>query len=223
MATQTPVRSEPLPQGLTPPPERRASAGAVILGVVLIGAGTLWLLAALGVDIPVAVVTPVVLISLGLAVVVSAVRGEDHAAIGLAIFVGIWLAIGATVTTVVDVPLTGAVGEHDLAPVALTELEDDYRLFAGSQVLDLRDMVLTAGTTEVSLSTVLGEIDVVVPESMAVRVDASVAGGSIDLDGDAADGLGLDDVMESDNWADAPQRLDLELRVGLGEVRVRSE
>lgn len=223
MATQTPVRVEPRSQGLPPPPERRTSAGALILGLVLIGAGSLWLLAALGVDIPVAAVTPVVLISLGLAVLVSAVRGEDHAAIGLAIFVGIWVAISATVTAVVDVPLTGAVGERDLAPATAGELEDDYRLFAGSQVLDLRNLELAEGTTEVSLSTVLGEIEVVVPDGMAVRVDGSVAGGSMDLYGDVSDGLGLDDVEESDGWADAARRIDLELRVGLGEVHVRNE
>lgn len=223
MSTQTPVRPEPQSQGPPPPPPQRANAGAIILGVVLVGAGVLWLLAALGVELPVAVVTPVVLITLGVAVVVSAVRGEDHAAIGLAIFVGVWLAIGAIVTSVVDVPLTGAVGDREVAPATAAELEDGYRLFAGTQTLDLRDLQLAEGTTEVAVSTVLGEVDVVVPDGMAVRVDAAVAGGSMDLYGDVVDGLGLDDVEEADGWADAARRLDLELRVGLGEVQVRSD
>lgn len=222
MATETPVRVEPK-QDFLPPPERRTSAGAVILGFVLIGAGALWLLAALGVDIPVAVVTPVVLISLGLAVVVAAFRGEDHAAIGLAVFIGVWLAIGAIVTSVVDVPLTGAVGDQEVAPATAAELEDGYRLFAGTQTLDLRGLELAEGTTEVAVSTVLGEVEVVVPAGTEVRVDAAVAGGSLDLFGEVVDGLGLDDVEETDGWDDAARRIDLELRVGLGEVRVRSE
>lgn len=195
----------------------------MIVGLVLVAAGALWLLAALGVEIPVAMVAPVVLITLGVAVVVAAVRGEDHAAIGLAVFVGVWIAIAAIVTSVVDVPLTGAVGEHDLQPATAAELEADYRLFAGSQVLDLRGLELGEGTTEVSLSTVLGEVEVIVPQGMEVRIDAAVAGGSLDLFGEVVDGLGLDDVEESEGWADAARRLDLELRVGLGEVHVTTD
>jgi hypothetical protein len=186
-------------------------------------AGGLWLLAALGVDLPVGVVTPLVLIGLGVVVLVSAVRGQDGAALGVAIFVGVWLAIGAVVSGAADVPLTGAVGDRAVAPTTAAALDDGYRLFAGTQTLDLRDLELPPGTTDVTVSTVLGEVDVRLPEGMAVRIDAAVAAGAIDLDGTLVDGLGPDRQLTTGDWADATRRLDLELRVGLGQIRVQTD
>lgn len=223
MSTQTPVQSPPSSSTTPSPPPPRPTTGMALLGIVLIGAGTLWLLAALGVALPVALVTPVVLVSLGIAVTVSALRGEEHPALGLAVFVGVWLSLFALVTAVVEVPLTGAVGDVDIAPVSAGELDDAYRLFAGSQRLDLRDLELGPGTTELVVSTVLGEIEVRVPAGMAVRVDAAAAAGTVEVGGTPVEGVGLlrEDVTEG--WDAAEQRLDLELRVGLGEVRVHTD
>ncbi len=223
MPTQTPV-TPPDTTAATPaqtaPPR---SAGLALLGVILMGAGALWLLAALGVEVPVTLVTPLVLVALGVAVTVSALRGEDHPALGFAVFVGVWLAIFALLTAVTSVPLTGAVGDVDITPATVTDLDDGYRLFAGTQRVDLRGLELEAGTTEVVVSTVLGEIDVRVPEGVAVRIEASAAAGGVDLYGTAIDGVGIDRTDETDGWSSAEHRLDLDLRVGLGQVRVRTD
>lgn len=222
MSTQTPVEPAPGSEATPAPPERRPSTAPTLLGAVLVVAGALWLLAALGVDLPVTLVAPIVLIVLGLAVVITAVRGEEHPALGLAVFVGVWLSAFAILAAVTTVPLTGAVGDVELAPATAAELEDGYRLFAGTQRLDLRDIELEPGTTEVALSTVLGELEVWVPEGMAVRVEAGVAAGSIDLDDVVVDGVALDRVETTEGWDAAERRLDLELRVGLGQVRLRT-
>lgn len=215
--TPTDTNTEPGP----PPPSRDGGGGTLLLGVVLIGAGALWLLAALGVEVPVGAVAPVVLVVLGLAVVVSAVRGWDHAAVGVAVVVGIWVAIAAVVTTVVDVPLSGAMGDREHAPTTVAEAEEPERLFAGQQVLDLRELEAGDDVAHVELSTVLGELEVLVPDDLAIRVDASVAAGSIDLLGEAVDGVGLRQQVEHGDWDTASRRVDLRLRVGLGQVVVR--
>lgn len=229
MVVQTPDQPTRHDSPMPPPPppghgpaERRPTVGAVALGVGLIVAGTLWLLAALGVDVPVRSLTPIVLILLGVAVVVAAVRGERDGVIGFAVFVGVWLAIAAVVSTSTDVPLAGAVGDREVEVTTVDDLEDSYRLFAGTQVVDLREVELPAGTTELALSTVLGQVDLVVPPDVAVRVDAHVAAGAINVFGDVVDGVGLSHDDESEGWDAATTRLDLVLRVGLGEVTVRT-
>ena len=213
---------------LAPPPTRPPAVGGIVLGIVLVVGGGLWLLASLGVDVPVGVVTPVVLVALGVAIVVSAVRGEDDGLVGLAVFVGVWVTIASLVTLFVGVPLTGGVGDRVATPSTVTEVADGYRSFAGTQTLDLRALDLRSpgpadGTLEVEVSTLLGEVEVLVPSGMAVRVDAAGGAGTLDLAGSVVDGVGLRDDHETAGWADAARRVDLRLRVGLGEVRLRTD
>ncbi len=217
MSTQAPVRPEEPTTHSPPPPQPGPGAGTMMLGLVLIAAGGLWLLAALGIDIPVAMVAPVVHARRW-----SSARSAVRTTAPSVFFLGVWLAIGAIVTAVVDVPLTGAVGDQLHVPTTATQLDDGYRMFAGTQTLDLREIELVDGTTEVALSTVLGEVEVVVPAGMAVRVDAAAAGGAIDLYGTTIDGLGLDDQAATDDWDEAARRVELQLRVGLGEITVRT-
>ena len=224
MAVQTPSPTSP-PQAPPPPAprapdRRRPGTGAIILGLGLIAAGTLWLLAALGVDVPVGSITPVALVVLGIAVLVAAQRGEDDVVIGFAVFVGVWIAIAAVLSATVDVPLAGAVGDREVAPADVADLEDEYRLFAGTQVVDLRDLVLVEGTTSLDVSTVLGQVRVLVPPDVAVQVDASVAAGQVDVFGETTDGVGVDADEQTEGWDQADTRLDLHLRVGLGEIVV---
>ena len=140
---------------------------------------------------------------------------------GVAVVVGVWVAIAAAVTTIVDVPLSGAMGEREHAPATVAEAEEPYRLFAGRQVLDLRDLAADDDVARVRVSTVLGEVEVIVPEDTAVRVDATVAAGSITVFDEAVEGVGLGQQLEHGTWAAAAQQVELELRVGLGEVVVR--
>lgn len=190
------------------------------VGLVLVVAGTAWLLAVLGVEVPMRLAAPTLLVLVGLAVVIAGVRGEDHAAIGLAVFLGVWLTIAVVLAGMLDTPLAGTVGDRDVVPTTSAELTDQ-RLLAGTQVVDLRELELPPGTSELRVSTVLGEVEVVVPDTMTVQVDARVAGGSIDLYGDVVDGLGLQ--QETTTGGGTDRVLELELRVGLGEVRVRSD
>ena len=220
-SSPAPTRTKPPTAHEPSPPPSPHGGGTLLLGVVLIGAGALWLLAALGIDLPVAVVTPALLIVLGVVVLVSAARGWDHAAIGVAVVVGVWVGIAALVTSAVDVPLSGAFGDRQHTPTTVAEAGEAQRLFAGTQVLDLRSLDTAGDVVEVESSTVLGAVEVLVPEGMAVRVDATAAAGAITLFDETIDGIGLDRQVEHGDWATAPRRVDLAVRVGLGEVVVR--
>lgn len=227
MSAQAPIRPQDPPTGTQPappappqPPRGPAGAGGITIGVVLIVLGTIWLLEALGVAVPLGTIVPILLIALGLGVAISAVLGEDSGLTGVAVFLGVVLAIGALLFTVLDTPVRGGMGERNHAPTTATELEDSYGVLAGTVTVDLADLVLAPGTTELAVTTVLGEVEVVVPAGMAVDVDATVAGGTIDLLGTTTDGLGLSDGYTSEGYDQADSRLRLELRAGLGEVRL---
>ena len=226
MPTTEPIPTATPPAPAMPPPPTAGGGGgggALLLGAVLIGAGALWLLAALGIDIPVAMVAPVLLVVLGLIVLASAVRGRDNAVLGFAIAVGVWVAIAAVITTLVQVPLAGAIGDRELVPGTAAAAEGPHRLFAGTQLLDLRALEAGAGPVMIEASTVLGEVEVLVPDDVPVRIEASVAAGAITLFGATTDGVDVDRTYVSDDWDEATDRLDLELRVGFGEVRVRTD
>lgn len=212
------------PPGLTPPhppPPPDRSLAAMTVGLAFVAIGTVALLATLGVHLPVTVLAPALLVLLGLGVVASAVRGEASGGVlGLVVFVGVVLALGSVMGAVLDVPVRGGVGERHHRPVAAAELQDAYRLLAGSLVVDLRDVELGPGTTEVEVSTVLGEAVVRLPDDVAVAVDGEVGGGTATVLGVTRDGLSVDNDQQSEDYATAEQRLRLRVRAGLGEVRV---
>lgn len=225
MSIQAPNTAPPDQRPTPPPrsPERRRgpSTGAITLGLVLIAIGVVALLVTLGVDVPLRAVGPAILVLVGIGVVVSAVRGEpDGGGLGLAIFLGIVLAAASFVGAGWDVPLAGGVGDRVHEPTTVQVLDEDYRMAVGDLTVDLRDMDFEAGTTELEVSILMGQVEVIVPDGLAVTVDAQVAAGTADVLGHRVDGVGVDNDRRTDDWDDADQRLSLTVRVGLGEAVV---
>lgn len=209
------------PPAFTPPPPPNRSLAAATVGLALVAVGVLALLGTLGVDIPLAVLGPSLLVLLGLGVFASAVRGESAGGlVALAVFLGVVLAIATLLGSVLDVPLRGAIGDRSVNPTTAAELEDEYRMLMGTLVVDLRDVELAPGTTELAVSTVLGEVEVRVPEGVPVEVDSSVVAGSATVLGVTHDGVAVDNDQRSDDWDGADQRLLLTVGAGLGELRV---
>lgn len=223
MRTATPVHPVPVAPATPPPPPGppRRLPGTVTLGLILVGVGMLALLATLGVDVPVSVAGPALLVVLGLGVLVSGIRGDSSGGlVSLAIVLGVLLAIGSLVGALLEVPLRGAVGERHHRPASVAELEPDYRMLMGELELDLRELELPPGTTTVEASTVLGQVVVRVPPATDVSVDADAGGGTATMFGEAREGLSVDHHHETTGYDDATARLRLDLGVGLGEVRV---
>lgn len=221
MTSTTETRPVGTPPGAPPPAPPKRSMAAVTVGLVLVAVGVLALLATLGVDIPMTVVGPVALLVLGVGVIASAVRGEPAGGVmAVAVVLGVLLALGSMVGALLNVPLRGGIGDRTHQPQAAAELEDEYHLLIGQLVLDLRETDLGPGTTEVDVSTAIGQVEVRLPDDVAVSVDSEVGGGSAVVLGRQEDGLGVDNDVESDGYANADQRLLLHVGVGLGEVRV---
>ena len=223
MSTQAPHRPDvggpPPPPGQ--PPRRGASVGAVTLGLVLVGLGVVALLVALGVDVPLVLVGPGILVVVGIGVLVSGMRGErDGGGLGFAIFLAIVVALASLATAVLEVPLGGGIGDRTHEPSAVEVVQDEYRWGIGDLTVDLRDAELDAGTTEVEVSVAIGQLEVIVPDGMAVEADVQVAGGAAEVFGYRVDGVGIDNTRQTDGFDQADRRLSLVVRVGFGEAHV---
>lgn len=217
------------PAGATPPPsppqdrvpeERpgapsRPTARPIGWALALIGAGVLWLLALAGVPIDWQLVLPIAVIAIG---VVLLAGGRSVARSGL-IGLGVVLAVIALVISVTPMQVSITAGDRIHTVTDVTELESSYRLGAGTLTLDLRDLELPAGTTELDASVAFGELVVRVPDGVTVTGTGHTIAGEVVSFGRTTAGLAPRRTLDEPGLDDGPT-LDLELRTGFGRIEV---
>jgi hypothetical protein len=191
----------------------------LVLGLVLVAAGVLWLLETTdAVAVPWAALAPVALIVVGIGLVAASRTG---AGTGGLLTVGIILAVVSTLFAAVDLRLAGGVGQRREQPRTATDLRDSYELAAGQLVLDLSDLGLPPGSTRIRASVALGELQVIVPEGVALLAEGEVSAGEVQLVERSAEGLGARTTFRSPGFSDQDRRLELHLSVGLGKIELR--
>ena len=163
------------------------------------------------------------LAAIGLLLVVLGLAGWRA---GFVAFLAVVLAITAWSSTVVPtgIHLSGRVGDATWAPTSITA-DANYRLGAGDGVLDLSGLP-TEGLSEAKLPAYvgLGELKVVVPEGLTVKVLGHVGLGEILLPGDAPnDGQGGTDLARSVVIGDGPTEVIVDAGVGVGQLTVVKE
>ena len=213
------MTTEPLPPaGPAPPADRHGPAAATVLvGALLVLVGIGWLLDAAGVEVPWRAVLPAALIAVGLACVAGAFRGRQHALMVVGIALAVVLSLAAAADWDLEIPLGGGVGDRTERPTTPADLTG-YELGVGNLVVDLRQLQVPPGTTRVQARVGVGELAVEVPQGVSVAVVARSGLGQVQALGQEEGGLAsrIDTVSE----AGGDRRLELDLRVGLGQVRV---
>lgn len=117
---------------------------------------------------------------------------------------------------VFDVDLGRGVGERQYAVTSAADLRDEYRLGIGELDLDLRGVRFPVGETRVAVSVDIGDLHVIVPEDVALRAQADVQAGRVEVLDRVDDGRNVDvDVSET-----GTRVLVLDADVGAGSVRV---
>jgi Cell wall-active antibiotics response LiaF, C-terminal len=213
------VTTEPLPPtGPTAPADRHGPAAATVLvGALLVLVGIAWLLDAAGVEVPWRAVLPAALIAVGLACVAGAFRGRQHALMVVGVALTVVLSVAVAADWDLDVPLGGGVGDRTERPVAPAELTG-YELGVGNLVVDLRQLQLPPGTTPVEARVGIGELTVQLPQGVSAAVVARSGLGEVQVLGEQEGGFGS--RIDTTSEAGGDRRLELDLRVGLGQVRV---
>lgn len=118
---------------------------------------------------------------------------------------------------VFDVDLGNGVGERSYVVTNVEQLRDDYELGIGSLDLDLTPLELPPGETRVDVRVDVGDLDVLVPADVALRIDATAEAGEIDL----PNGIGGDGRNVESALIETGERvLVLAAHVGAGHVRV---
>jgi phage shock protein PspC (stress-responsive transcriptional regulator) len=155
------------------------------------------------------------IIACGVGLVGGAFRGGARWLIAPAIVLALPLAAVAAT----DLDLEGTWGDRTFRPASAEELADGYEMGLGAMRVDLRDVELPPGRTELPLDLGLGEIQVLVPSDMCVITDASVAVGAVDS-GDGEQG-GID-IEVADRRIPPPgvDYLHIDANIGVGAMRV---
>lgn len=208
-------------RGTPPPlPRERSPLTRVTLGLVLLVAGVAWFLGRAGLlEVGPRTVLAAALLVVGLGLLVGSLWGRAR----LLILAGVPLAlllVAALTTPFVAPPAVwpGTVGQSHLAVDDRDELRSSYEHGAGDLRLDLRDLELDRdAATRITLGA--GQLQVVLPESLAVQVDARATVGEISLLGVRRAGLGPQ--LATRGAGEGGPTLHLELRLGAGEIDVR--
>ena len=102
-------------------------------------------------------------------------------------------------------------------PLSMDALLPEYRLAAGSMLVDLTQLVLPAGPTEVKAHVDMGELTVIVPDGASVLARAHASVGGVDALGERHGGFGVD--ARQDHQTDGP-RLLIEASASMGQVTI---
>ncbi len=106
------------------------------------------------------------------------------------------------------------------APRSPGELEDAYRVTAGTLTLDLQDLQGVDGTTEVDLSMGVGAVRVLVPPGLPVTARTRADTGLVDVLGRVRDGEDIDLTVTGGGTDGVAGRLALDIELGAGYVEV---
>ena len=191
-------------------------SGRAGLGVVLLAAGALGLLAATDVvDLSYRVGIGILLVVVGLAIALS----RSHR--GPLVVVGILVVLLGIPALFVDTDLwTEGVGDQTFAPAETANLEP-FEHGIGKLTVDLRTPGLELDDRTVEASLGIGDLLVLVPADTDVRVDAHVGIGNIQALGREEDGIDAD--LERISGTAGAQEVELDLEVGIGSIRVELE
>lgn len=233
-SSATPAGSSATPESSPPPPlvppgpsgssaagprrrwrRPRSHLTRITLSILLLAAGTAGLLEAADVvDVTVEGFLAAALVLTGIGLLVGTWWGRSRALIAL----GIVLVVVLGVARSVDVPLAGGFGERSYDPVALTDVRERYRLFAGEMSLDLSELDLDGRSLSVRAQVTFGKLTVVTPADARTVVVARVGAGEATVFGETDDGVS---VRERVTVPGEHGTLRLRLEVGAGEIDVR--
>ncbi len=167
----------PTPGGIPPArPSRppRSHLFGMTMAVIAIALGALWVVDETGTTVSPSVYPGTALGIIAVALIVGAWWGRSR----LLILVGLFTTLLTAALTIVG---PGPYGESIYAPASTAALRADYSYGAGRIVLhldDLRDPEILDGRT-ISISSRVGQVELVVPSSLDVGVRAHVDHGNI--------------------------------------------
>lgn len=209
------------PRDVPPPPVPPAPPASArrrrVLGPIVFGALIVWTGLAFLTDVSIETGLAVGLLIIGIGFVLGSFVGGSRALILPALVVGGALAV----TTVVDIPLHGPIGEQQWAPQSAADIDGRYEVSIGEGTLDLTAVELAAGNRiGLEASVGVGHLVVLVPRDVALEVVTEVGVGESQVLDLQQNGVGVT-TDQQDGGNASKGTLVLDLQVGMGQVEVR--
>ena len=211
---------EPVPPPPPTPPRRRrrGGIGSLTLGLLFVGAGVVGLVVASGNSIEPTYVFAGGLLIVGLALVISTWFGRSF----ILIPVGVVLVALMSASTVIDVPLTGGVGEKRVQPLTLTDLRDEYHLAAGELRLDLTRLNFERGSTHrLTIPVGVGQLRIFLPRNVTAELHGHAGIGQLQFLDDHEGGFDVERDSTLAASGESPPRVVIDAEVGIGQVWVQ--
>jgi len=137
-------------------------------------------------------------------------------AIAFGTLVALFLVTAAVFAAIFHVHLGNGVGDRNYVVADTQDLRTSYKLGIGDMKVDLSNVQFPAGETSVKTRVDVGNLYVVVPSDVALRVDGDAQAGRVEMLGKVADGRNVDRHV-----AETGKRvLVLKAHVGVGKVQV---
>ena len=178
--------------------------------------------AALGVGLAAALGGGVVIASLavvtGLALIATAFVGGTRWLIVPALALVLPLGLVAAA----DIDLEGGVGQREYRPASMSELRDHYEVGIGDLDVDLTDLDLPTGRTDLDIDVGLGEAVVWVPQDTCVTADVEIGAGAADVFDRDNDGVDVSFANAASPPVGRPL-LHIDADVGVGVLEVVRE
>jgi phage shock protein PspC (stress-responsive transcriptional regulator) len=201
--------------------DRRERSGvtAVTFGILLVGAGVIGLIFATSDGIEPTRVFGGALVVVGAALVLTTWFGRG----GVLIPVGVLLFGLVSVSSLIDVPFKGGIGEKTERPAGTAELKAEYHLAIGELTLDLGGVSFPQeSTTDIEATVGVGHLVVIVPRGVEVDVHGHAGAGAVEFLGDDGEQGGVRVDRDAQLHAGAgAARVNLDAEVGVGQVEVR--
>jgi phage shock protein PspC (stress-responsive transcriptional regulator) len=126
------------------------------------------------------------------------------------------------VVAAADIDLDGGIGDRTYHPGSPSEMRDTYELGIGGLDVDLTDVDLPAGSTDLGVQLGMGDAVVYVPRDVCVTTDIQIGAGVADVFDDDSDGVDVSHADTADPPAGRPH-LHIDGDVGLGALEVVRE
>ena len=190
-----------------------ARVGLILILLAVAGAGSV--AAFLGAGVGAGALIASAVIALGAALVVTAFHGGARWLVVPALA----LAFPAGLVAAADVDLTGPWGEREYRLASVSELKPRYEVGAGEVRIDMRDVDLPAGSTDVAFDVGMGYVELLVPPDACVASDIDIGVGYAGTFGHGQGGFGVD-VDQRPVPPSGAKTLRVAADVGLGAIEV---
>lgn len=96
----------------------------------------------------------------------------------------------------------------------------DLRCIAGDFYLDFSKAFIPEEYIPLRISSLAGDVQILIPENVAFRAEVHVKAGDIDVVGQSTDGIGRSLFFESVDYESADQKLDFFIKLKAGSIRI---